>query len=126
MERKGRGEKQEEDDGGRGREEERRRSVAAIGAAEAGTRCKSQVRRFQIGLCSYILTYGHEPRVMTERTRSRIRAAEMAFLRRISGLTTLDMVRSSEIRETLRVEPQRLQIERFVAPILRTRDADIC
>ncbi|CAM1299744.1 Uncharacterised protein r2_g968 [Pycnogonum litorale] len=52
-----------------------------------------------------IVTYGHEPWVMTERTRSRIRAAEMAFirriLRRISGLTMLDRVRSSEIRETL-------------------------
>ncbi|CAM1302215.1 Uncharacterised protein r2_g1203 [Pycnogonum litorale] len=53
-----------------------------------------------------ILTYGHEPWVMTERTRSR--ATEMAFLRRISGLTMLDRVRSSEIR----VEPLLLQIER--------------
>ncbi|CAM1325328.1 Uncharacterised protein r2_g3418 [Pycnogonum litorale] len=51
-----------------------------------------------------ILTYGHEPWVMTERTRSRIRAAEMAFLRRISGLTML----SSEIQ----VEPLLLRIER--------------
>ncbi|CAM1320037.1 Uncharacterised protein r2_g2845 [Pycnogonum litorale] len=33
-----------------------------------------------------ILTYGHKPWVMTERTRSQIRATEMAFLRRISGL----------------------------------------
>ncbi|CAM1296605.1 Uncharacterised protein r2_g593 [Pycnogonum litorale] len=36
----------------------------------------------------------------------------MAFLRRISGLTMLDSVRSSEIRETLQVEPLLLQIER--------------
>ncbi|CAM1301535.1 Uncharacterised protein r2_g1125 [Pycnogonum litorale] len=43
-----------------------------------------------------ILTYIHEPWVMTE--RSRIRAAEVAFLRRISGLTMLDRVRSLEIR----------------------------
>ncbi|CAM1312533.1 Uncharacterised protein r2_g2296 [Pycnogonum litorale] len=49
-----------------------------------------------------ILTYGHEPWVMTERTRSRIQAAEMAFLRRISGLAMFDRVRSSAIRETLR------------------------
>ncbi|CAM1293788.1 Uncharacterised protein r2_g303 [Pycnogonum litorale] len=55
-----------------------------------------------------ILIYGHEPWVMTERTRSRIRAAEMAFLGRISGLTMLDRVCSSEIR----VEPLLLQIER--------------
>ncbi|CAM1329864.1 Uncharacterised protein r2_g3900 [Pycnogonum litorale] len=59
-----------------------------------------------------ILTYGHEPWVMTERTQSRIQAAEMAFLRRISGLTMLNRVRSSEIQETLRVEPLFLQIER--------------
>ncbi|CAM1303009.1 Uncharacterised protein r2_g1299 [Pycnogonum litorale] len=59
-----------------------------------------------------ILTYGHEPWVMTERTRLRIRAAKMAFLRRISGLTMLDRVRSSDIRETVQVEPLLLQIER--------------
>ncbi|CAM1301752.1 Uncharacterised protein r2_g1153 [Pycnogonum litorale] len=59
-----------------------------------------------------ILTYGHEPWVITKRTRSRIQAAEMGFLRRISGLTMLDRVRSSEIRETLQVEPLLLQIER--------------
>ncbi|CAM1302115.1 Uncharacterised protein r2_g1194 [Pycnogonum litorale] len=52
-----------------------------------------------------ILTYGHKPRVMTERTR----ATEMAFLRRISGLTMLDSVRSSEIRETLQIERSRLR-----------------
>ncbi|CAM1310336.1 Uncharacterised protein r2_g2064 [Pycnogonum litorale] len=62
------------------------------------------------------------PVISTERMRSRIQAAEMAFLRRISGLTMLDRVRSSEIRETLQVEPLLLQIE---APILRTRDADV-
>ncbi|KAI3352081.1 hypothetical protein L3Q82_020903 [Scortum barcoo] len=31
------------------------------------------------------LTYGHELWVMTERTRSRIQAAEMSFLRRVAG-----------------------------------------
>ncbi|CAM1326521.1 Uncharacterised protein r2_g3556 [Pycnogonum litorale] len=46
-----------------------------------------------------ILTYGHEPWVMTE----------MAFLRRISGLTIGCVVRRSE---TLWVKPQRLHIER--------------
>ena len=33
------------------------------------------------------LIYGHEQWVMTERIRSRIRAAEMRFLRRAAGLT---------------------------------------
>ncbi|CAM1330618.1 Uncharacterised protein r2_g3965 [Pycnogonum litorale] len=59
-----------------------------------------------------ILAYGHESWVMTERMQSRIQAAEMAFLRKISGLTMLDRKRSSEIRETLQVELLLLQIER--------------
>ena len=36
-----------------------------------------------------ILTYGHELWVVTERTRSRIQAAEMGFLRRVSGLSLM-------------------------------------
>ncbi|CAM1303861.1 Uncharacterised protein r2_g1371 [Pycnogonum litorale] len=45
-----------------------------------------------------ILTYSHEPWVlMTERTRSRIRATEMAFLRRLSGRCSIGcVVRRSE------------------------------
>ncbi|KAI3377174.1 hypothetical protein L3Q82_009086 [Scortum barcoo] len=41
------------------------------------------------------LTYGHELWVMTERTRSRIQAAEMSFLRRVAGRSLRDRVRSS-------------------------------
>ncbi|KAM4551690.1 putative transposon-derived protein F52C9.6 isoform 1-T3 [Odontesthes bonariensis] len=59
-----------------------------------------------------ILTYGHELWVVTERTRSRIQAAEMSFLRRVSGLSLRDGVRSSVIREGLGVEPLLLCIER--------------
>ncbi|XP_061618152.1 uncharacterized protein LOC133471975 [Phyllopteryx taeniolatus] len=58
------------------------------------------------------LTYGHELWVVTERTRCRIQAAEMSFLRRVSGLSLRDRVRSSVIREDLRVEPLLLRIER--------------
>ncbi|XP_051789808.1 uncharacterized protein LOC127529636 [Erpetoichthys calabaricus] len=58
------------------------------------------------------LTYGHELWVVPERTRSRIQAAEMSFLRRVSGLSLKDRVRSSVIREGLRVEPLLLRIER--------------
>ncbi|XP_076732247.1 LINE-1 reverse transcriptase homolog [Maylandia zebra] len=36
------------------------------------------------------LTYGHELWVVTERTRSRIQAAEMSFLRRAAGLSLRD------------------------------------
>ena len=58
------------------------------------------------------LTYGHEGWVMTERTRSRIQAAEMRFLRRVAGFSLRDRVRSSVIREGLGVEPLLLRVER--------------
>ncbi|TWW71137.1 hypothetical protein D4764_17G0006200 [Takifugu flavidus] len=50
-----------------------------------------------------VLTYGHQCWVMTERTRSRIQAAEISFLCRVAGLSL--RVRSSDIREGLGVEP---------------------
>ena len=49
------------------------------------------------------LTYGHELWVMTKRTRSRVQAAEMSFLRRVAGLSLRDRVRSSAVREELGV-----------------------
>ncbi|KAL1263714.1 hypothetical protein QQF64_006453, partial [Cirrhinus molitorella] len=58
------------------------------------------------------LTYGHELWVMTERTRSRIQAAEMSFLRRVVGRSLRDRVRSAVTREELGVEPLLLHIER--------------
>ncbi|KAK7940110.1 hypothetical protein WMY93_003436 [Mugilogobius chulae] len=58
------------------------------------------------------LTYGHELWVMTERTRSRIQAVEMSFLRRVAGRSLRDRVRSSVTREELGVEPLLLHIER--------------
>ncbi|KAI3366038.1 hypothetical protein L3Q82_009865 [Scortum barcoo] len=58
------------------------------------------------------ITYGHELWVMTERTRSRIQAAEMSFLRRVAGCSLRDRVRSSVTREELGVEPLLLHIER--------------
>ncbi len=58
------------------------------------------------------LTYGHELWVMTERTRSRIQATEMSFLRRVAGRSLRERVRSSVTREKLRVEPLLLHIER--------------
>uniref|UniRef100_A0A8C4X372 Uncharacterized protein n=1 Tax=Erpetoichthys calabaricus TaxID=27687 RepID=A0A8C4X372_ERPCA len=68
-------------------------------------RQEKQVSGLSIYQSIYVptLTYGHELWVVTERTRSRIQAAEMSFLRR---------VRSSVIREGLRVEPLLLRIER--------------
>ncbi|XP_054905339.1 uncharacterized protein LOC129372238 [Poeciliopsis prolifica] len=48
---------------------------------------------------------GQELWVMTERTRSWIQAAEKGFLHRMAGLFLIDRVRSSVIREGLRLEP---------------------
>ncbi|KAK0145331.1 putative uncharacterized transposon-derived protein F52C9.6 [Merluccius polli] len=58
------------------------------------------------------LTYGHELWVVTERTRSQVQAAEMSFLRRVTGLSLRDRVRSSVIREELGVDPPLLRVER--------------
>ncbi|TWW56187.1 hypothetical protein D4764_08G0001740 [Takifugu flavidus] len=58
------------------------------------------------------LTYGHELLIMTERTRSRVQAAEMSFLQRVAGLSLRDRVRSSAIREELGVESLLLRVER--------------
>ena len=41
-----------------------------------------------------ILTYGHECWIMNEKVRSRVQAAEMGFLRRISGLTLLERLKA--------------------------------
>ena len=49
---------------------------------------------------------------MTERTRSRIQAAEMGFLCRVAGVSLGDKGRSSVIREGLGVEPLLLRVER--------------
>jgi len=58
------------------------------------------------------LTYGHELWVMIERTKSRIQAAEMSFLRRrVAGRSLKDRVRSSVTREELSIEPLLLHIE---------------
>ena len=58
------------------------------------------------------LTYGHEPWVMTERSRSRVQAAEMSFLRAVVGVSRLDRVRNSAVREELQIEPLLLWLER--------------
>ena len=74
----------------------------------------SQKAKLSIYWSIYVptLTYGHELWVVTERTRSRIQVAEMGFLRRVSGLSLRDRVRSSVIREGLGVEPLLLLIEK--------------
>lgn len=58
------------------------------------------------------LTYGHETWILTERTRSRVQAAEMRFLRRIVGVTRMDRIRNTSIREALDLEPLLLFTEK--------------
>ena len=58
------------------------------------------------------MTSGHESWVMTDRVRSQVQASDMRFLRRIKGITLFNMVRSSEIRKSLNIEPLVLQLER--------------
>ena len=50
--------------------------------------------------------------VMTEITRLCVQADKMGLLRRVSGLSLSDRVRSSVIREELGVEPLLLRVER--------------
>ncbi|XDV52909.1 hypothetical protein PO909_021551 [Leuciscus waleckii] len=78
-----------------------------IGAASAVMRSmyrsvvvkKELSRKAQLSIYRSIyvptLTYGHELWVMTERTRSRIQAAEMSFLRRVAGRSLRDRCESA-------------------------------
>ena len=59
-----------------------------------------------------ILTYGNECWIMNEKVRSRFPAAEMGFLRRISGLTLLDEVKSADTCESLNIESLLCRLER--------------
>uniref|UniRef100_A0A8C6M1L2 Reverse transcriptase domain-containing protein n=1 Tax=Nothobranchius furzeri TaxID=105023 RepID=A0A8C6M1L2_NOTFU len=86
-----------------------------IGAASAVVKRElSQKAKLSFYRSIYVptLTYGYELWVVTERTRSRIQAAEMSFLRRVAGLSLRDRVRSLVIREGLGVDPLLLYIER--------------
>ncbi|TWW76601.1 hypothetical protein D4764_13G0012630 [Takifugu flavidus] len=47
------------------------------------------------------LTYGHELWVMIERTRSRVQAAKMSFLRRVAGLSLRDRETPRKTQDTL-------------------------
>ena len=49
---------------------------------------------------------------MNEKVRSRVQAAEMGFLQRISGLTLLDKIKSADICESLNIKSLLLRLER--------------
>ena len=49
---------------------------------------------------------------MTERMRSRVEVTKMEFLRKVRGLSLLDMVKTTDIRQPLNIKPLLLRIER--------------
>ena len=84
-----------------------RRSVAA--KRELSRKAKLSVYRL---ISVPTLTYGHELWVVAERTKLRVQAAEICFLRREAGLSLRDRVRSSAIQEQLGAEPLLLRTQR--------------
>ena len=48
---------------------------------------------------------------MTERVRSRVQAVEIVFLRKVRDLSLLDKVKSTDICQSLNIEPLLLRIE---------------
>ena len=52
----------------------------------------------------HILIYGSESWVLTERDVSKIRAAEMKYLRRVRGISKLDRIRNETIRNHLDIK----------------------
>ena len=73
---------------------------------ELCTKAKLYVFRSVFAL---ILTYGHECWIMTERVRSRVQVAEMGFLQKVRGLSLLDKVKITDIRQSLNIK-QRSQL----------------
>lgn len=51
-----------------------------------------------------ILTYGSESWVLTERTKSKLQAMELKYLRRVKGVTRMDKLRNDDIRAELGVK----------------------
>ena len=52
-----------------------------------------------------IIMYWSEVWSITSRTKSKLQAAEMRVLRLIGGVTRLDRLRNTRVREDLQVEP---------------------
>ena len=95
-----------------------------IGKASAVMRLLHRSEVLKRQLCSWaklsifrsvyvpILTYDHECWIMNEKMKSRVPAAETGFLRRISGLTLLNKVKSADTRESLNIEALLFRLER--------------
>ena len=106
-------------DGSLNKEIDRRINLASLVARELGKGIignlklskEAQISIYR-SLFKSTLTYGHETWILTERIRSRVQAAEMRFLRKIVGVTRLDQIRNTRIREELNLQPLLLEIEK--------------
>ena len=67
-------------------------------------RLDTQTRLYNI-LAVPVVLYGSEAWTTTKLKEQRLRAAEMAFLRKIKGLTREDRVRNMTIRNELKITP---------------------
>ena len=106
-------------DGRQEREIDHRINQASAVARELGRMVVSNVKLSREAklavfrsLFKATLTYGQQSWILTERTRSRVQAAEMRFLRRIVGVTRMDRIRNTDIRLELGVEPLLLSVEK--------------
>jgi len=68
-----------------------------IGKHLKKTRTETQMKFYEV-VAKPSLLYGSETWVPTKRDMSRLEAAEMRFLRSVTGYTRLDKIRSEDIR----------------------------
>ena len=58
------------------------------------------------------MLYGSETWTMMKRHKSRLRATEMAYLRRVVGVTRIDRVRNTDVRVAVRQEEVMEEVKR--------------
>jgi len=66
------------------------------------TRTETQMKFYKV-VARPSLLYGSETQVTTQRDMTRLEAAEMRFLRNVTGYTILDKIRSKDIRQELEI-----------------------
>ena len=108
--------------------------VRSIGESEQRVRCcmsftvrlwrKGSWARRQSPRSTNQSSFLPSPVVMSKRTRSRVQAAEMGFLRRVAGVSLRDRVRSSAIWEGLGVELLLLLHGKEPVEVIRASDED--
>jgi hypothetical protein len=66
------------------------------------TRTETQIKFYKV-VARPSLLYGSETWVTTKRDMNRLEAAEMRFLRSVTGYTRLDKIRNEDIRQELKI-----------------------